>query len=497
MAKENRFVSAIKRVPFIAKALDSYSGLLRGSQKAPNNIPIVQNNAHNLNRYTVPIALNRIKQDTDTWRAAIVKMEDPYFPMRVDVQVLYVDKVLEGHTYACMTRRRNLTLLKDFKIGTRNDEGKYTENVEATKLINNRQWFRELISHIIDAQFYGYSLVQLGDLSIVNKDYSFKNLTIVKRWHISPDRFQLVRVPQQFWGLNFMDPKEKDDKGESFYDWSVYIPTPSDNGASICGYGLLYNVALYGIYLRNNLSDNATFNELFSMPLRHIKTTSEYGSEDYNMLERFMGEQASRPYLITGAQEELEYVESKSGTGFQSYENLEMRCQAMISKILLGHADALDSKSTALGGGTGGKKTIDEDNTPEGKALLEIEKTQDDFVLNVLNDTVKAKLIKLKFPIPADCCFYTTNDKEEFELRKKKDAANLVTATVWQTAKQGGLKLSAKAFTEITGIEAEEVTEPAPNPNSGFKFGAYKEFSALVKKKLDVMYKHTHPHGKA
>jgi len=211
-------------------------------------------------------------------------------------------------------------------------------------------------------------------------------------------------------------------------------------------------VALYGIILRNNLSHNADYTQMFSAPYRHIKTDAKFDSEEYKNLEQSAAMMGSFGYLLTSMQEEVDFVGGNAGTGFQSYDNLEDRCQKMISKLILGHSNAMDTKSTALGSSTAGKSITDEDSTPEGKAKLVIEKKQDSFLLNVLNGTVFPKFKTLGFPLNDEDSFYIENDKEEMELRRKNNVANQEVATVAKTMKDAGLQMGADYFESITGI---------------------------------------------
>src|SRR6185369_17036789 len=411
--------------------------------------------------------------------------ENAYYPHRFKMQRIFIDKILEGHTFACMKKRKALSLQKSICIGKKNADGKYIKNKAASLLFEEKQWFKELCNNILDAQFFGYSLIQLGSLVNKKKDFNFKNLTILKRWHVSPDRLQYVQIPYSTTGLNFTDRVQKDEDGEYFYDWLIYVSTPSDTGSSICGFGLLYNVALYSIILRNNLSHNADFNQLFASPFRHAKTPYKTSDSEYNNLEKSMANMGNANYIITTKEEEIEFIQSAIGTGFQSYGDLEKRCQETISKIILGHANGLDAQKTALGGGGAGKKITEDDSTPEGKALLMVEKEQDDFLLNALNNTVREKFNLLGIPIPDDECFYMPNDKEEFEVRVKNDEANQKTAEVWKTAKDAGLNLSAEKFTEITGIEAEQIEDAANVLND-------EKVPVRLKNKLISLYKHKH-----
>ncbi len=478
---------------------------MSGIQGSTQGMPQVESNAHNPRAFMIPLQMERIKSDIESWRLAINEAENAYYPHRFKIQQLLVDVILEGHTKACIEKRKDMTLLKEFKIGSKNESGQWVENKEASKLFQGKKWFNDMLSYLIDAQFYGYTLIGLGDLVIKNKEYNFVNLQLIKRWHVSPDRKQFVQIPYQTWGMSIQDmstaqmkshddqnginfKEDLDENGVAFDDWMVYVDTHSDTGASICGYGLLYNVALYSILLKSNLGFNANYNQMFVAPYRHIKTDAKFDSDEYKALKASAAQMGSFGYLLTGMDDMVDFKVGNTGTGYQSYGNLEERLEKKVSKLLLGHSNALDPQKTALGGGAAGKGIMDEDASPEGQALAATEKKQNTFVLECLNNTVYPKLRKLGFPLKDGESFYTPNDKEEFEMRKKADQANLVTAQVWKTAKEGGLKMSSKSFGEITGIEAEEVEDPVPAP----AFGGNKDGALKIAAKIKALYSHKH-----
>src|ERR1019366_4216071 len=405
--------------------------LMGGVKGSPQNIPIVEDNAHKPSAFIIPLQLERVKQDVATWRIAIGEAENAYYPHRFRMQQMFVDTVLEGHTFACIQTRKDMTLLKGFKVGKKNAEGVWVENKETSQLFQDKKWFNDLLGYILDAQFFGYSLIQLGDLESSGKEYNFKNLTIIKRWHVSPDRKQLVQIPYQTWGLNISDKtyfskgafeshdkqngvsftEDCDANGVPYNDWMLYVDTPSEVGTSICGFGLLYNVSIYSILLRNNLTHNADYNQMFVAPYRHIKTNEKFDSAEYKNLMLAASQMGNNGFLLTSKEEEVDFIQANNGTGYTSYADLERRCQAMISKMILGHANALDAQTTSLGGGGTSKKTIDEDSTPEGKAKMIVEKRQDLFVSNILNNLLYYKLKKLGFPLKDGECFYTLSNK--------------------------------------------------------------------------------------
>lgn len=411
----------------------------------------------NPSRYTVPVQLQRLKQDMSTWRKALEEAEQAYQPHRVRMQQVFMDTVLNGHVIACMNRRKNLTLLKDFMIC--DESGK--ENEKATALFKDKVWFSSLLNYILDAQYFGYSLIALRDL----ENNEFPKIEIVKRHHVSPDRHLLTAFAYSISGENILE-------GE-FADFCVWVPTSSQLGISKCGYGLLYPVAFYEIYLRILTGNNADFVDMFAQPYRVGKTSKLEGPE-YESLVGALRDMGSAGYAIIDPLDEIEFLESKgNGKGYESYGNFEKRLESKISKIILGHADALDSTPGKLG-------SQGQDDDSVGKALKEIESLDNTFTENVINTTLIPKMRNMGFSIPDGLCFKFKNDKEKEAQRQSEDASNKVTADMVKTLKDAGYKVDPKYITERTGIPLTEVKEPEPAvPN---------QFNQKVKNKLDYLY---------
>jgi phage gp29-like protein len=449
---------------FTQRGLNKAINFLQGFQRTSSPVsPLQKDDATNIRYYISPIQLERLAHDASMWRQAIVEAENAMMPHRVKMQRMFADTILEGHTLSCIKKRKRLSMLKDFVI--EDESGKVNE--QASKLIKNRQWFSNLISYILDAQFFGYSLINLGDM--ISPDagrFDFPKLQNIRRWHISPDRQNLVTIPYRYDGINFTDPSERDEHGVSYYDYSIYVDTPSDIGHSVCGYGLLYDIAQYAIILRNNLTDNADYTQSFSTPYRHAKTSGTLNNEVRKNLENSLTMMGSLGWLITPDNVTIDFHESNSGNGYKGYESLEVRCEKRISKLILGHGDAIDSTPGKLGGGQGSGKE-GEESSAVSVAIAETEKEQDAWLLNILNDQVLPKLRKLGFPIAKGLRIGTTRDKEETQARIAEDAANKTTAEIAQTMKNAGFKMDAKYFTDRTGIPCEEVEEePAVIPGA-------------------------------
>lgn len=424
--------------------------------------------ARNLTYTISPIQLQRLRTDLKMWREAVGEAENAYWPYRVRMQRMFIDNVLNGHTYSLIERRKDLTLIRKFKIC---DEKGVKSDV-LTQALESQPWFSQFQSYALDAIFYGYSLISLGDVV----DGAIENVSIIPRWFISPDRFEVARTVYSPSGTKF---KEGDAA-----DWHVYVQTPSDNGVSPCGFGLLYQIALYEIILRNTLGFNADFVELFSQPYRLGKTNKTEESERAEM-ESALRNMGSRGYAVVDLDETIDFVESKlSGTGWQGYSALMDFCQKNISKLILGHADAMDSTPGKLGGQQGGGD-FGEPESPADEAQRDKQTKDGRFMQPIINSQLipKANNLPLDVKIPEGYHFEYTNDQEVEQMRSREDGSNLTTAKIAQTMSQAGLQMDSAYFTERTGIKATAIPLPeAPGAKEA------PELKESVKNKLKKTY---------
>lgn len=402
----------------------------------------------NLGQYAAPVPITRLRQDINSWRIAMNEIERVIIPFRFRMQQLYLDTRLNSQVAACMTRRKELTMLRDFKVcdekGNESLELKSIfRNTTSSVAINEQatHWFDIFTSHALDSLAYGYSLISLGDL--VNG--GFPDLTILKRWLTSPDRFIFSAFPYSVDGKKF--------KEEPFLDWHIYIPTPSDHGISICGYGYLFEVAPYEIYLRNNMGYQADFNEVFNMPTIVGSTTKTKEEERDSFFEALKAAGSMKTILKDEATDTVEFIESKNvGTSFQSYEKFSERNEKNISKIILGHADAMESTPGKLGQ-SGNKKGV----SPVDQALDAKQSTDGIFMQNVYNSMLLPRLRKMGFKIPLNYHIEFKNDSEIQEIKTNEVELNAKYAAMALSYFQAGYRVDPGYLTEQTGINITEI----------------------------------------
>jgi hypothetical protein len=174
----------------------------------------------------------------------------------------------------------------------------------------------------------------------------------------------------------------------------------------------------------------------------------------------------------------IEFHESTSGSGAANgtYDNFEQRMQKMMSKIILGHADALDSTPGKLGTGGNG-------DDAQGRALRDKETHDTMFLENFINSEVLPKLNNLAMiRIPVGRKFAFKNNKEIEAIEAKKGEKRKQVAEFVKTMSDSGLQPDIKWIEQETEVKMSPKAEPVTlikNPNVPDK----------IKNKLENLYK--------
>lgn len=383
--------------------------------------------------------LRRLDQDVSTWRRAIERAEDTYFPQRLDAIQLYQDTVLNAHVFSCLEKRRRLTLLKDWSIV--NGE---TENERLEEMLD-RPWFSQTLKYILDAKFYGYSLVNFGDI----ENNEFVKVVNFPREYIVPERKEISSMLYSPAGTKW--------EGTELEDWVLWVPTVSESTSLEVGMGLLYYIGLYEIHLRHLTGFNADYVEMFGQPLRVAKTDKSGASLDD--FEDMMANLGSSGWGIIGLDDEIDLKQpSGSGESYKSYSDFEKRLEQKISKVILGHADAMDSTPGKLGSEQG-------EDSPVNKALREVEQIDTDDIEEIVNSQLFPKLRKLGFPIGPNDKFRFENDKEQSAEESRKNEKRKIVSEYVERMSKAGYSMNPEELSEIMEMEVFERQNSNQNQN--------------------------------
>ena len=398
-----------------------------------------ENVEENLNVFRAPIDIPRMKQDMANWRLGVSEAERQIIPYRYIMQQMYLDTALDTQIQSAWETRLGLSLLKHFKVTDKegNELEDWTDYFE-------RDWFDTFITHALNAILYGYSLISLG--SIV--DNEFQNIVVVRRGNINPDSYLVTPVPRTTNGIDF--------RTEPYCNNHIWVPTINPHAQSNCGYGLFYLLTPLAIRLKNNLTYNCDYNQKFGMPFRFM-TTPEKNEVEKAKKVAYLENMGDSGWMLADEKDTLEFITGGNGSGHDAFPDLEKRLHQDVNKMLLGHADAIDSagKSAHMNGSSGisgnpQEKALDRISTSDGAFLKAI--IEKDLFRIIRYHGIKANDMEL----PKDARFEWDNDKEKAEEDTYRNEENIKIATFISTLANAGFIADPKWIEEVTGVKLSD-----------------------------------------
>lgn len=296
-------MSKRKKNPANRPGIITYGGNIpRPGQSRPNVIMLTQPK-----RFGIDIA---------DYTTAVRAAENVDFPRRYKLYDLYADILMDSHLSCVIEKRRNAVLCSDIEF--RRDgkpDDKVNEQIRSP-------WFSRLVSDIIDARFWGFTLCQFF------KDGEWIDYNLVPRKHADPVRRLILRHQTDITGIAWDE-----------YSDLLFVGRDDD-------LGLLAKAAPWVIYKRNTTGDWSQFSEVFGMPIQEYT----YDSDDEGSRERAISDAANVGSLATfvhGKDTSLNLIEAGNKTGSADvYERLCERCNNEISKLFLGNTLTTESSDT-------------------------------------------------------------------------------------------------------------------------------------------------------
>lgn len=262
----------------------------------------------------------RAKAELGGFKLALLTAESILNPNRHQLYRYYKQIDLDAHLTAAVQQRKNLTLSRKFKAV--NSVGE--ENEQLTRLIN-KKWFYDFIDISLDSIFWGYSLIQFGDLI---KD-EFVDVDLVPRIYVKPEFKIVVETTAATVGIDYTkDP---------YRNWCIGVGKCKD-------LGLFMKAAPLVIWKQNAIGAWAEFQQLFGVPTR-IGKTSARDEESRKNMENFLKDMGTAAYGVFDLDDIVELIESRSQDAYQVFDMMIARCNSEISKLILGQTGTMDEKS--------------------------------------------------------------------------------------------------------------------------------------------------------
>lgn len=265
--------------------------------------------------------LSRITANISRWQSARMVAESETNPNNTELIRVYKDIEIDAHLWALMQTVRLKVMANSFALYDANDE----VDQEATDKFT-RKWFRKVIKETVDADFYGFSLIQLGD--IVNG--CFTDAMLVPREYVVQ---QKGGVKKTLGGssdlIDFDDNKYK--------NWLIPIGERDH-------LGLLDKAAPLVIKKKEVISAWSEAAEVFGMPIRIGKTNIQNEDSRANMEEMLenMGEAA---WGVFDTEDDIELKEASKTDFSNMYDKFIDRVNSELSKLLILQTGTTDEKA--------------------------------------------------------------------------------------------------------------------------------------------------------
>ena len=309
------------------------------------------------------------RKDIGDWRMAWQLAINIDSPNRQRLYDIYQDTAIDLHLSGCIQQREGFVLSRSFKLV--NDKG--DEDEEAMNYFN-QSWFKQLMHYALDANYWGHSLIELGDLTHdINGNLAYNGVKLIPRKHVIPEYGRVIADLGQDWhtGYEYRVPP--------FTDWLIEVGQPED-------LGLYLKAATQTIPKKNALAFWDTFAEIFGMPMRIARTTTR-DDKELSRMEKMMAEMGTEGWGIFQEGTEIEVVESTKGDAFNVYDKRIDRANSELSKLIIGQTMTIEDGSS-----------LSQSET-HLKVFENLVEADCDLIRDVVNNQLLPRMIRHGFPI--------------------------------------------------------------------------------------------------
>ena len=401
----------------LTKIGDALKGILNGSWISnPKNVPTASVVVNNVAvRPTV-----RETQDIQKWRTALQSAEG-YHQQRKRLYDLYDEILLDGFLRSLIDKR-TAAITNERLVFTK--DGKVIEDVTG---LADQTFFATLLREILNARFYGHSLLQMDWAAPSSKNPS--ETILIPRRNVKPRLGIVTAEPHDVSGAEYRLPP--------FSDYVLEIGDRED-------LGLLLQACPYVIYKRGNFGDWAEFAEVFGMPFRWATYNNEQSRQ---LIEEALDKAGSAGYVVAPEDAKLQFLNATSGgQNSDIFSKLRDALNEELSITILGNTmTTTEAKSSGYA-----------QSLTHQKGQNELHKDDRKFVLRVLNEKLTPFLARLGYAVEGGK--WSFEDEDSMTMMEKLNIALAVSKEV-----PVGKSYWYETF-KIPVPKADDLPDPKPEP---------------------------------
>lgn len=269
----------------------------------------------------MPVQIYRKHNDMLDYKNAVTYAENFLTPQRYSLLQIYINISIDAHLTAAIQQRKNLTLCKKFNVFTNGEI-----NEEKSKLIK-KKWFREYMDLAMDSIFWGHSLIQFDALDVIKQE--FERCELVPRQFVKPEFHIVVKSWGDSTGQSYLE--------DGFENWTLGIGKDKD-------LGLLLKAAPLIIWKQQALGAWAEYQDKFGTPFRYAKTNIR-DEESRKNANSMMENWGVSPWAVFDKEDIVEFLETTKQDAHLVFDQMILRVNSEISKLMLGQTATMDEKS--------------------------------------------------------------------------------------------------------------------------------------------------------
>jgi hypothetical protein len=264
------------------------------------------------------------KNDIAAWRLAHQQALNVDNPRRMALYNIYdFTTDIDTHLTGVKNRTKMGIIQRKFKMV--DEAGK--ENAELTKMLK-APWFFQFMSHALDADYYGHSLIQFGNVVCRNGKSWFEDVELVPRRHVVPE-----------FGVLLRDPSDNPAAGIPYRtgtlaNWCIEAGAKYD-------LGLFLKVTPHVISKKHVQIFWDNFAERFGIPLIYTSTDAR-SDADRVKIENMLSQMGNSSWAYFPQGTVLNLLETSKGDAFQVFDRRIVRANKEISIGLAGQTMAFE-----------------------------------------------------------------------------------------------------------------------------------------------------------
>lgn len=264
--------------------------------------------------------VTRSKQNFLTWKNAVIAAENFLIPQRYQLLQNYMQIEIDAHLTAVVQQRKNMTLCKEFEVIGKNGE---RDDVK-TELIR-KKWFRDYLDLSLDSIYWGYSLIQFGDV----ENDEFTTVELVPR--------QFVKQEFHVVAPNWTAITGKDYLKAPYKNWCIGVGKVKD-------LGLYMKAAPLVLWKQSALGAWAEYQEVFGAPLR-LGKTNLLDHETRKNMENMISGMGTSTWAVVDKEDEVEFVATSKQDAYEVFSAMIEVVNKELSKLILGQTGTTDEKA--------------------------------------------------------------------------------------------------------------------------------------------------------